>query len=452
MESAFTNSKLSSLMVFVALIFVSFSSFGSAENDGADATKTGWKLGGVLPTITFNSDLGLQYGALVNFFDYGDGTRFPRYDHSLYFEVSRYTKGSGVNRFFYDSDRLINGIRTTFDLTYMTDPLMCFFGFNGYQSVYDESLTIPDSEAYISRAFYKFDRKLFRTKLDLQGRIGDGKMSWVSGFETYNYAVGSVDVDKLNKNKTKDLLPDVPGLYDKYVDWGLIAPDEKDGGWVNYVKAGIAYDTRDQEAHPMKGIWTEAVALIAPGFLTSGDFGHARISFSHRQYFTLVPENLSFAYRINMQQNIFGNPPFYVQSLVITSFLRSYASEGLGGSRTIRGVLRNRIVGNGYALGNIELRWKFMHFNIGATNVYLGLNGFFDAGVITDKIKLDMDNVPIAERQMFFDENAGALHLSAGTGLKVAINRNFVVSMDYGMAFDKRDGDTGLYVELNYLF
>ncbi|TVR44467.1 MAG: hypothetical protein EA394_00250, partial [Bacteroidia bacterium] len=205
MENSIKTSKSMTAIVLATFMFLSLLSFGNTEQSQDENVKTGWRLGGLLPTITFDSDLGLQYGALVNFFDYGDGARFPRYDHSLYFEVSRFTGGSGVNRFFYDSDRLINGIRTTFDVTYMTDPLLDFFGFNGYRSVYNRAFIDPDSEDYISRAFYAFDRKKFRAKLDLQGKIGDGNFGWLSGFDTYHVSVGSVDIDRLNKGKTEDL-------------------------------------------------------------------------------------------------------------------------------------------------------------------------------------------------------------------------------------------------------
>jgi hypothetical protein len=34
--------------------------------------KTGWKFGGALPAVSFDSDLGFQYGALAEFFNYGD--------------------------------------------------------------------------------------------------------------------------------------------------------------------------------------------------------------------------------------------------------------------------------------------------------------------------------------------------------------------------------------------
>ncbi|MDO9634700.1 MAG: hypothetical protein Q7J05_06610, partial [Paludibacter sp.] len=69
-------------------------------------TKTGFGFG-ALPAVSFDSDLGFQYGAIVNLFDYGDGSKFPKYDHSLYMEWSRYTKGTGINRIMYDTEKLI---------------------------------------------------------------------------------------------------------------------------------------------------------------------------------------------------------------------------------------------------------------------------------------------------------------------------------------------------------
>lgn len=446
------------LLFAISLMFL-FATSGqvfaqSGEERQQPAAKTGWRLGGVLPTITFDSDLGFQYGALVNLFNYGDGSRFPRYDHSLYFEVSRFTKGSGYNRFFYDSDQLVKGIRTTFDLSYITDPLYSFHGFNGYESVFNPDFIDQESGSYISRAFYAHDRKMFRAKIDLQGKLSGGNFGWISGFEAYNFSVGSVDIEKLNKGKEgEDVLPDVPGLFDRYVDWGLIQAAEAEGGWVNYLKAGVSYDTRDNEPNPMSGVWSEAVVLMAPGFLVSNEgFGHAKIALTHRQYFTIIENDLSFAYRIGLQRTIAGKAPFYVQPLLITSFLRGNTNEGLGGSKSLRGILRNRVVGDGIAMGNFELRWKFVHFNIGATNVYLGLNGFFDAGMVFNPIQVDLGNVPSLQRQVHFNESQKGLHASAGAGLRIAINQNFIIAADFGRAFDKRDGDTGFYIGLNYLF
>ena len=62
------------------------------EKTKTDSVKTGWTLGGV-PVVAYNRDVGFKYGALVNFYNFGDGSRYPLYDHSLYFEYSRTTKG-----------------------------------------------------------------------------------------------------------------------------------------------------------------------------------------------------------------------------------------------------------------------------------------------------------------------------------------------------------------------
>ena len=84
----------------------------------AEVIKKNWNFG-ALPAITFDTDLGFQYGGLVDLYNYGDGSRYPKYNHKLYFEVSRFTKGSGINRIYYDSDQLIKGLHTTFDLSYL---------------------------------------------------------------------------------------------------------------------------------------------------------------------------------------------------------------------------------------------------------------------------------------------------------------------------------------------
>jgi hypothetical protein len=436
--------KLSGILVLLLLA----SAIIAQDNQTA---KTGWSFG-ALPTITYDTDLGLQYGALVNLYNYGDGSRYPKYNHSLYFEVSRFSRGSGINRFFYDSDQLLKGIRTTFDLSYITDPKMDFFGFNGYEVNYNSAFTdeSSDNPLYESRVFYAHDRKMFRTKIDLTGALGVNNLYWVAGVAVYNFQTSAVDRERFD-------MPEAETLYEKYVDWGIISAEEKDGGWVNYLKAGLSYDSRDNEPNPMKGLWTEAVIQTAPGFLGNGDFGHTKFALTHRQYFTIVDQRLSFAYRLAYQQTIGGGRvPFYAQPLVITSFLRGSTSQGLGGSKTLRGILRNRVVGDGFFYGNAELRWKFARFTFLNQNIYLALNPFWDFGMITQPIELGVntDNLNYGEftKADFFTGNDDKFHHSVGAGLKIAMNENFIISVDYGKALDEQDGDTGFYIGLNFLF
>ncbi|MCK7525245.1 MAG: hypothetical protein MZV64_50385 [Ignavibacteriales bacterium] len=120
--------------------------------------KKGWTFG-ALPIVAYDADMGFQYGALAQFFDYGDGTIYPDYRHTFYVEVSRFTKGSGVNQLFYDSKYLIPGnIRITADLDYLTERALDFYGFNGYEANYDQSVTDQESDDYISRVYYKHER------------------------------------------------------------------------------------------------------------------------------------------------------------------------------------------------------------------------------------------------------------------------------------------------------
>lgn len=431
-----------------SFIFISFSVLLLSAQD--EVTKTGWNFG-ALPTITFDTDLGFQYGALVNLYNYGDGSRYPNYNHSLYFEVSRFTKGSGINRFYYDSDQLIKGLQTSLDISYLSDQAYDFYGFNGFDAVVNKNWFDDASNDYITRMFYKYDRNMFRFKVDLQGKLSGEKLKWATGVNLLNFKLSPVNLEKLNKGKKgDDILPVVDGLFEKYQEWGIISAEEADGGFVPELKAGLVFDTRDNRPNPMKGIWTEAVLVGAPSFL-GAESGFTKLSLTHRQYFTLIPNDLSLAYRMAYQTTLSGHAPFYYQTQVIVSELKGAASEGLGGAKTMRGILRNRIVGDGFFFGNVEARWKFARFQFINNNFYLGLNGFMDFGQVTKKIAIEPHSGFTPETD-FFEKNAEKMHISYGAGLRIVMNQNFVIAVDYGMAADKRDGDSGLYIGLNYLF
>lgn len=431
-----------SFSLFLIILFP----FVQAQND---VVKTGWNFG-ALPSVSFDTDLGFQYGALVDFYYYGEGVRYPVYDHKLYFEISRYTKGSGINRFYYDSDRLIRGLQTSVDLSYLSDQAYDFYGFNGYEAVVNENWITKNSENYISRMFYKYDRKLFRFKIDLLGSYFGKNLKWAAGINLLNFKISSVDIDKLNKGKSdEELLPDIEGLYEKYQKWAIISQEEADGGFIPEFKAGLVYDSRDNRPNPMRGIWTEASLVGIPEFL-GAESSFAKINITHRQYFTIIPRDLSLAYRLAWQSTIAGQVPFYYQTQIITSEMRGATSEGLGGAKTLRGIRRNRIVGNGVFFGNLEARWKFTRFQLFNNNFYLGLNAFTDFGRVIERINLipDLSSLP----EDYFNLDAEEMHFSYGAGLRIAMNQNFIVAVDYGIAADNRDGDSGLYIGLNYLF
>ena len=428
--------------------------------------KTGWKFGGALPATTFDSNLGFQYGALVEFFNYGDGSTYPDYFDHTYTEISHFTKGSGIYRFMYESNHLIPGVHMTSDLSYLPDMATDFYGFNGYEAVYNEDWMKYDKETgpvspYKSAMFYRFQRNQFRFKNDFQGKLSGDHIKWSAGFAFQNFKISSVDIDKLNKGKDV-LLPKTsvePGLFEIYRDsLGIISSNEADGGWVNSLKIGIAWDSRDNRPNPMKGIWTEMGIEISPKFM-GNDWGFSKFYITHRQYFTLIENDLSFVYRLGYQATLSGEVPFFYQSQVITSRLTGYASEGLGGSSSLRGVLRNRVVGDAFILGNVELRWKPVYFTFLKQYCYLGLDLFYDFGRVTKNIELPNnleqtfgETYPTQNFPEYFKPGEEKFHQSAGLSIMLAMNRNFVIAVDIGKALNEQDGNIGFAIGLNYLF
>lgn len=448
--------KVSSMLILV--LFLAFSVNALAQEEKKEQTeevKTGWNIG-ALPVVSFDSDMGFQYGALSSIYNYGDGSRYPEFDHMFYIEASKFTKGGSIFRFAYEGDQIIEGVRLNFDLGYLPDDVSAFYGFNGYESVYNAGWEDQDSPDYQSRMMYKHKRNLFRTTADFVGDMGMGKLQWSAGIGYYDFTIGSVDIAKYNEGvdpTDPDYLPsldDVPGLYENYVDWGLIPAAEAEGGTLVSLKAGLTYDSRDNRANPNRGIWTEAGFFYSPSFLSSSENDFLKFYITHRQYFTVVKNRLTFAYRVGYQTTISGETPWYAQNLMVITANRSAFSEGLGGSKSIRGVLRNRVVGDGIAYGNFEARLKAVKFKFINQNFYIGINGFLDLGKAVSLIDTTIPTgIATAD---YFDVGAEDLHVGYGGGLKVVMNQNFIVSIDYGMASDERDGSSGMYIGLNYLF
>lgn len=445
------------ILVFTAAFLFQFSVSAQDEKEKKTAKiPTGLSFG-ALPTITFDADMGFQYGGLVNLFDYGDGSIYPGYKHMVKLEISRYTRGSGINQLFYDSKYLLpNKIRLTADLSYLTEKGLDFYGFNGYQSKYNAAFVDENDDAnYITRMFYRHERKLFRFTTDLQGKLSGEHLRWVGGFAILSVKAAAIDTAALNKKRDADeKLPYVKNLYDKYVDWGLLNDKEKDGGSANFFKLGVVYDTRDKEGSATKGMWSEALLVYSPSFFFNPEFSFTKLILIHRQYFTIVPNKLTVAYRLGYQGTIGGSAPFYFEPYMISSYSSATKTDGLGGAKSLRGILRNRVVGDGVAYGNLEVRWKFMQTHLGKANLDFSLNGFADAGMVVKPFDIDKSKIPSAELDQYFDFSSAndKLHPAAGAGLRIALNENFILAIDYGLAINKQDGAKGLYISIGNLF
>ena len=461
--------------------------------------KTGWNFG-ALPSVGFDADLGFQGGALANVYYYGDGSQYPEYIHSIYAEAAYTTKNYGIFRVNFDSKGLIPKHRLTIDATYQPDAMCDFYGFNGYQSIYNQSLhkwnknpnkmNVAD---YQSRAFYKYKRDLFRFAADVEGTIWKN-IKWNAGLGVLGYMIDECNIDMLNgKNEFDPNIPlgeqkamdkDIQGLYEKYIKWGLIDQSEAKGGWHPYLRAGLTYDSRNMRTCPTKGIYADAFFTYTAAFgeqATAG-YNHLQFNFNFRHYVPVYRDRVTFAYRIGTQNNIAGQSPFYMNTYLNTLFIQRVMYEGLGGANSLRGIMRNRILANGFAYANVELRCKVAKFDIGRQQFYIGLAPFFDLGVITQPYELDeealnrayaADTDPLklplssyfATVKNCWRETGTTTedidltktyfpHMAAGLGLKAAMNENFVLSVDWAMALDKQDNAkwANFYIKMGYLF
>jgi len=401
---------------------------------------------GVLPAVSFSTDDGFQYGAILNLFNYGDGSRYPVYNYSTYLELSRYTKGSSLCRLYFDTDKLFPRIRCFIDLTYLAEDFLDFYGYNGYQSIY--------SPEYISnnQYFYKMSQKQLKMIIDLKGNLPVNNLFWLASYNLIRYRDGSVDYTQINKEKSgNDQIEPGGSLYEKYVDWGLISNREAKGGTVSAIKAGLVYDTRNALNNPDKGLYTEALIEMAPGFMNKNPY--TQYAIIHRQYQRILKNKLNIAVRLGVQGKIGENSvPYFRRTQLISPFAKRTNVTGFGGANSMRGILKNRVTGDAVALGNFELRWKISSFRLINQNFYIGLNSFFDTGIVLDPINLS--KVPEADKNLYFDLNKkDRFHSSTGGGLKLVMNENFIVSAEFGKALNKQDGaNMGSYMDLNYLF
>ena len=404
----------------------------STQSQNKEKIKTGWNFG-PLPAVSYNSDLGFQYGALCDVFYFGDGGTYPTYLHKFNMELSHYTKGETIAHIFYDSKYLIPSLRVTAALSYLESAMSPFYGFNGYASPLNMDLTKNSS-------YYYMDRTMLRGIADVQGNIID-KLTWMAGLTFWNVTTGDV---KLEKYK------DEQSLYEKYVETGLIKKNEISGTHLEF-KGGLVYDTRDMEAAPTKGYCAEVVASLSPALFSDTE-NYSRIMASWRQFIPILKDNLVLGYRINYQQT-FGNTPFYLQQTITPLYLRQIKNEGLGGKNSVRGILQNRILADGYAWANIEARIKLARFSFINQNWYVAINPFVDMGIITKDRKFEEQKSKGEEfPELYSGEKYDDIHASAGMGLKLVMNHNFIISVEYGKPFDKRDGKGSLNIGTNYIF
>lgn len=458
--------------ILITLAFISLALSASAQKQ-EDIIKTGYNFG-PLPAIAFDADKGFQYGAILNIYNYGDGSNYPNYDSKLYLEASFFTKGSSLYTIAFDNKTLIPGVRWSSAATLAIDKAMDFYGFNGYSSYYDHARIALGNQNkhnqnpanFVYTPYYKLDRVQFLGKTDFIGDITEN-LKWEAGYHFSYFKQGAIDRNSINKGKEDyNIFPETQTtLYEEYLKWGLISPEEAQGGFVSSIRLGLVYDSRDKEGAPSKGTWAEGHIMAAPKWLgTKNPF--YRYSLTLRQYFPIIKNDiLTFAYRLNYQGTLGKASPYYVLPYM-TLMGEGYDKDGMGGYRTLRGIMRDRVVGLDMATYNAELRWRFVAFPLFNQNIALALNLFSDGSMVTRgrdmSFKGKEEYRKDYEAYMAKGQDKDRPHISAGAGFRFIMNENFIVALEYGMPITNlyskshplygQDGTGAFYINVGYLF
>ena len=434
-------------------------------NEAGEIIKTGINLG-PLPVVAFDADRGFQYGALLNIYNFGDGSTYPNPKSWWYIEASAYTGGTWNLYLNYDNREIFNNTRLSVCTQYSNESALDFYGFNGYQSIYTYGLdnffqNNPDEFTFdeskkgqkasdkfaggtgkAPKGFYRYSRQAFKAKADLTGKIADN-FYWEAGYSFY----------WLNHNAfTPEGYTPVDGsLYQLYKDWGILN-DTGSNQFVSAIKAGLMYDSRNIENNPTKGIWAEAHGIVAPKWLGSSMDSY-KISATFRQYIPLGTDKLVFAYRLAYQGFLGKNTPWYLLPFYTNmGYTRDF--DAIGGYRTVRGLMLDRVQGLHTGFYNIELRYRFIDFQLFNQNIAFAVSAFTDGAHVfkgydlTNKTGVKQD----LYKKYINTSRKDGLHATAGAGLRFIMNQNFIVAFEYARCFNKQDGNGAFYINTGFLF
>lgn len=359
----------------------------------------------------------------------------------IYFELSRYTGGQTLGFLQYDSECLIPKARLSCVLSYQLDPLYFFYGFNGAAEAYDDDLNTNKSTG---NACYSIRRQQIHFDATLQGAFNE-RFNWVCAIALWNIHMGDFTNGSYNPNNTR---------YREYCQNGLIRESEAAGGNHLEFKAGLSFDTRDYESAPTKGVSIDAFFNGSPDLFHT-NFNYIKFNFHFRNYLSLdASHRFVAAYHLAYQGTMFGEVPFYMQNNINVLTMRQTSSEGIGGYNSVRGLVANRLLGDGYAWGNLEMRIRLFSFKFWKRQWYVATNPFFDAGIITQGYRLKEQATVLNTNVSELKKQAGTPYLSAGIGFKLAMNQNFIISFELAKVLNTTNEHypLGYYFNLNYIF
>jgi outer membrane protein assembly factor BamA len=183
---------------------------------------------------------------------------------------------------------------------------------------------------------------------------------------------------------------------------------------------GVAWDTRDDETSPVRGLHIIEQLELTPSTIGPGEYRFARLDTAVHLFVPLIPRDrrLVFAARL-VNDLLFGDPPFYE----LPRFEDTFA---IGGAKGVRGVPAQRYYGKIKVLSNLELRSELFSAKILGEEPRFGIVGFWDFGRLWADYRRDRE----------LDGTGLGLKYGLGGGLRVASGETFVLRLDVAWSPD----------------
>ncbi|HWO22169.1 MAG TPA: DUF5982 domain-containing protein [Kofleriaceae bacterium] len=429
---------------------------GVARADGlspADLARKneGSHLTGV-PLVAYSVDFGFGVGVRGYYFWNGrrDDARFAYtpYLHRIFLQTFATTGGAQFHWLDYDAPEIFESpyrIRSSLLIARNTDA--AYYGFgdagrtlrfpgspDGFRSYDDYRAALRRVDESTGEAYTKYnaldalrpvfllgvERSFFGKRLRVLGgigaayvRIGDYTGTRVDAVDAAGAEVRAVQA------KTK---------LQEDCDAGLIYGC--DGGRDHFLRLAIAFDTRDFEPDPNRGVFADLeldTATVALG----GEYTYAKALGAVRGWWSPFPEHadLVLAGRVLAQWQSRKTPFFAMPIMPFTEDPR----YGMGGHRTMRGFRQDRFIGNFEALANAEIRWTFARMTVKRQKFAFIAAPFFDYGRAFDRIS---------------EATFRSWLPSYGGAFRVSWNLSTIGTFEYGIS---REG-TGFYANFGHMF
>ena len=190
------------------------------------------------------------------------------------------------------------------------------------------------------------------------------------------------------------------------------APFGSGGGAFSELSLGLAWDTRDDELAPTRGVLLETAARSTLKAL--GSTGNAAGFYASASAYQPIRSGWLIAARVAVDGWV-GDVPFDRLGDFGTLLSPFLVVSGMGGGLTVRGLVQSEYVGKVKLVGNFELRFPLGGFDLFSRRVTFSGVAFADAGQV----------------------DGGPARLGIGGGLRIRWGQFFLVRMDAGYAEDR---------------